>query len=123
LEVQIKDELKKLLKAKIIFPVRHSHWVSNLVPVRKKNGEIRVCIDFKNLNRSCLKDNFPLPPMEHILQSISGTTMMSFLDGFYGYNKILVYANDRLKTIFRTKWGTYAYQKMPFGLINVGVTF
>lgn len=48
---------------------------------------------------------------------------MSFLDGFSGYNQILVHPDDRLKTTFRTKWGTYAYQKMPFGLINVGATF
>ena len=49
LENQIKTELNKLLKAKIIFPVRHSKWVSNMVPVRKKNGDIRICIDFRNL--------------------------------------------------------------------------
>jgi hypothetical protein len=49
--------------------------------------------------------------------------MISFLDRFSGYNKVLVHPNDRLKTTFRTKWRTYAYQKMPFGLINGGTTF
>lgn len=53
LESQIKKELNKLLKAKIIFPVRHSKWVSNLVPVRKENGDIRNCIDSRNLNKAC----------------------------------------------------------------------
>ena len=48
---------------------------------------------------------------------------MSFVDGFSRYNQILVHPNDRLKTTFRTKWGTYTYQKMPFGLINAGSTF
>lgn len=48
---------------------------------------------------------------------------MSFLDGFSSYNQILVHLDDQLKTTFRTKWGTYAYQKMPFGLINVDATF
>ena len=52
LESQIKAELNKLLKAKIIFPVRHSNWVSNMAPVRKKNGDIIICIDFKNLNKA-----------------------------------------------------------------------
>ena len=66
-EGQIKIELNKLLNAKIIFPVRHSNWVSNMVPVRKKNGDIRICIDFRNLNKACQKDNFPLPTMEQIL--------------------------------------------------------
>ena len=61
--------------------------------------------------------------MEQILQSVAGSKSMSFLDGISGYNQILVHPEDRLKTTFRTKWGTYAYQKMPFGLINVGATF
>ena len=123
LENQIKTELDKLLKAKIIFPVRHSKWVSNMVPVRKKNGDIRICIDFRNLNKACQKDNFPLPPMEQILQAVAGSELVSFLDGFSGYNQVLVHPNDQLKTTFRTKWGTYAYQKMLFGLINAGATF
>jgi hypothetical protein len=60
-------EVKNLLQAQIIIPLRYSEWVANLVPVRKKNGEIRLCVDFRNLNRSSRKDNYPLPKMEHIL--------------------------------------------------------
>eukprot|EP00253_Pinus_taeda_P019263 PITA_19263 len=94
-----------------------------MVPVRKKSGDIRICIDFWNLNKACLKDNFPLPPMEQILQAVAGSELMSFLDGFSGYNQVLVHPDDQLKTTFRTKWGTYAYRKMPFGLINANATF
>lgn len=82
LENWIKSELNKLLKAKIIFSVRHSRWVSNLVPVRKNNGDIPICIDFRNLNKACRKENSPLPPMEQILQSVVGSELMSFLMGF-----------------------------------------
>ena len=84
---------------------------------------IRICIDFRNLNKACQKDNFPLPTMEQVLQTVAGSELMSFLDEFLGYNQILVHPNDRLKTTFRTKWGTYAYQNMPFGLISAGATF
>ena len=63
----IQSEVKKLLDAKIIFKVRHSEWVANLVPIRKKYGEIRRCVDFRNLNRALDKDNYLVPPMEHIL--------------------------------------------------------
>ena len=56
LEPTVKKELNKLLNANIIFPVRHMQWVSNLVPVRKKSGEIRLCVDFRNLNRASDKD-------------------------------------------------------------------
>ena len=74
--------MKKLLQAQIIVPLRYSEWVANLVPVRKKNGEIRLCVDFKNLNRSSEKDNYPLPKMEHILQRVIGASKMSMIDVF-----------------------------------------
>jgi hypothetical protein len=94
------QELRKLLDAKIIFQVRHSAWVANLVPVRKKSGEIRLCVDFRNLNRASEKDNYPVPPMEQLLQTVSGSEIFSLLDGFSGYNQVLVSEEDRLKTTF-----------------------
>ena len=100
LEPLVKKELNKLLVAKIIFPVRHTTWVENLVPVRKKLGDIRICIDFRNLNRASLKDNYPIPATEQILQSVSGSAMLSLLDGFSRYNQVLVSKEDRLKTTF-----------------------
>ena len=111
------------MDARIIFKVRHSEWVSNLVPVRKKSGEIRLCVDFRNLNHALDKDNYPVPPMEQLLQMVSGSELFSLLDGFSGYNQVLVAEEDRLKTTFRTKWGTFAYRRIPFGLINAGATF
>jgi hypothetical protein len=64
-------EVKKLLHAQIIVPLRYSEWVANLVLVRKKDGEIRLCVDFRNLNRISRKENYPLPKMEHILQRVT----------------------------------------------------
>ena len=61
--------------------------------------------------------------MEQILQCVFGSSLLSLLDGFSGYNQVLVAKEDRLKTTFQTKWVTYAYDKIPFGLINVGETF
>jgi hypothetical protein len=116
-------EVKKLLDAQIIVPLRYSEWVANLVPVRKKNGEIRLCVDFRNLNRSSKKDNYPLPKMEHILQRVTGASRISMIDGFLGYNQISVLPEDREKTTFTTPWGTFMYAKMPFGLMNTGETF
>jgi ribonuclease HI len=119
----IEREVKKLLDAKIIVPLRYSEWVANLVPVRKKNGEIRLCVDFRNLNRSSLKDNYPLPKMDHILEKVVGENRISMIDGFSGYNQIVVHENDKEKTTFTTPWGTFMYDKMPFGLMNAGATF
>jgi len=63
IEEAMKQELIKLLDSKIIYPIKHSSWVANLVLVGKKNGEIKLCINFRNLNQVSLKDNYPLPPM------------------------------------------------------------
>ena len=82
----IEKEIKKLFEVKIIVALRHSRWLENVVPVRKKNGEIRIYIDFRNLNRVSLKDNYLVPKMDHILQKVVGSQRMSMLDGFSGYN-------------------------------------
>ena len=82
----MEKEIKKLLDAKIIIPLRYSDWIANLVPIRKKNGEIKLCVDFINLNKCSRKDNYPLSKMEHILHKVSGSSVMSFIDGFSGYN-------------------------------------
>ena len=82
-----------------------------------------LCIDFRNLNRVSLKDNHPLPKMEHILQRVVGSKRISLLDGFSGYNQVLVLPEDQLKTTFTTPWGTFMYVKMPFGIMNAGANF
>ena len=70
-----------------------------------------------------MKDDHPLPSLDEALQIINGAQMVSFLDGYSDYNQIMVSHEDRLKMAFTTKWGTFAYRCIPFGLINVGATF
>jgi hypothetical protein len=67
----VKIELGKLKKAGIIYPIRHSNWISNLVIFRKKTGEIQMCVDLRDLNKSSIKDNFLLPNMEFLLQQVT----------------------------------------------------
>ena len=86
----MRNELSKLIEANIIFPIKHSSWVENLVPVRKKNGEIRLCVDFRDLSQASLKDHHPLVSMEKILSRVSSSERFSFLDEFLGYNQVLV---------------------------------
>ena len=116
----IRKEIKKLLDAKIIVPLIYSSWVENLVPVRKMNGEIRLCVDFRNLNKASLKNNYPLPKIEQILQKVVGAPRISMVDGFSSYIQISMHLDDREKTTFTTAWGTFMYDNMPFGLMNVG---
>ena len=115
--------MKKLLDAKIIFPIYHSTWVVNLVPIQKKTRDIFLCIDLCNLNLASQKENYPFPSLDEVLQIVNGLNMMSFLDGYSGYNQVMVDEEDRLKIAFTTKWGNFSYRRMPFGLINVGATF
>jgi hypothetical protein len=119
----LEKEIKKLFEAKIIVSLRFSKLVANMLPVIKKSGEIRLCVDFRNLNRVSLKENYPLPKMDHILQKVVGSQKISMLDDFSGYNQIMVHPDDQENTTFTKSWGTFMYAKMPFGLMNVGSTF
>uniref|UniRef100_A0A2N9GMB4 RNase H type-1 domain-containing protein n=1 Tax=Fagus sylvatica TaxID=28930 RepID=A0A2N9GMB4_FAGSY len=123
IEAQITQEVKKLLSAGFIKPIQHPRWLSNIVPVKKKNGQIRCCVDFRNLNKACPKDEFPLPNMDLLIDSAAGHAMFSFMDGFSGYNQIFMTPRDAEKTAFRTPIGNFYYTVMPFGLKNAGATY
>jgi len=111
------------LKDGIIFTVKYSEWVSNLVPIRKATGKIILFFDFHALNRASIKDHLPLANMEMILQQVAGSQMMSLLDGFFGYNQIEVKRTDKYKITFITRWVTFSYECIPFVLSNAIVTF
>ena len=84
----IKVEIEKLLKAGFIYPVPLTEWVSNPVPVDKKQGAIHIYTDFHDLNHACPKDNFPTPFIDQILDECVGSEVFSFMDDFFGYNQI-----------------------------------
>jgi hypothetical protein len=121
--VAIKIEVEKLLKAGFIYPIHLTQWVSNPVPVNQKQGTIRVCTDFRDLNKACPKDNFPTPFIDQIIDECAGYESFSFMDGFLGYNQIQIKPEDQHKMTFICPWGTFTYRKMPFGLKNAGATF
>lgn len=78
--------MNKLLKARFIHDFRYQKWLTNIVPVRKKNGQIRVCIDYMDLNSVYPKDDFPLPLTELLVDATIGYEALSFMDGYLGYN-------------------------------------
>ena len=90
----VKEELQKLLNVNFIYPISNSKWVYPLLIVPKKNGKWRVCIDYRELNKTTLKDHFPLPFIDQVLDTLVGKKYFSFLDGFSGYNKIQVAPKD-----------------------------
>ena len=96
----IKAEVEKLLKAGFIYLVPLVDWVSNIVHVAKKQGTIRVCIDFRDLNKACPKDNFPTPHIDQIINNYVGSIIFSLMDGFSGYNHIEILPSDQHKIEF-----------------------
>ncbi len=121
--LKIKEEVVKQLKAGFIKAVSQTNWVANVVPIPKKDGKVKICVDFKDLNRACLKDDFPIPQIEMLVNNTTGSALMSFMDGFSGYNQILMAPEDMTKTTFVTEWGIYYYTVMPFGLKNASATY
>jgi len=86
IEEQIVKEVQKLLTTGFIKPIQHPHWLSNIVPVKKKNEQIRCYVDFRNLNKVYPKDKFLLPNMDLLIDSATGSAMFSFVDKFTRYN-------------------------------------
>jgi hypothetical protein len=120
--VAIKLEVEKLLKVGFIYSVDLTDWVSNLISVDKKQGTIRVCVDYRDINKACHKDNFPTSFVDQIVDDCAGSEIFSLMDGFSGYNQINIVPEDQHKTAFICPWGTFAYRKLPFGLKNAGAT-
>lgn len=86
----VKEELQKLLKVGFIYPISNSQRVSSLVIVPKKNGKWRICVDYRELNKATLKDHFPLPFIDQVLDLLARKKFFSFLDEFSGYNQIRI---------------------------------
>lgn len=119
----VKEELDKLMKVGFIYPLEKVTWLLPIVVVPKKNGKLRICVDYRKLNAATITDPFPLPFQDTLLDAVAGHQMYSFLDGFSGYNQILMAEEDREKTAFVTEWGVYASNVMVFGLKNAPPTF
>ena len=93
--------------------VNHPEWFANVFWMPKKDGKVRMCVDFQDLNKASPKDDFPLPYIALLL----------VMDGFLAYNQIKMGREDMEKTSFITPWGTHCYKVMPFGFKNVDATY
>ena len=101
--LKIKEEVTKQLKVGFIKPVHQAEWIANVVPIPKKDGKVRMCVDFRDLNKSCLKDYLPLPYIDVLVDNIAGSALMSFMDGFSGYNQIKMALRDMTKSTSTTE--------------------
>ena len=123
---RIKEEIGRLLKANFIRPCRYADWISNIVPVEKKDsGKVRACIDFRDLNRAMPKDEYPMPIADMLINDASGHEVISFLDGNAGYNQIFMAEEDAFEIAFRCPRFVrlFEWTVMTFGLKNAGATY
>lgn len=90
---------------------------------QENKWQVKSCIDFTNLNKTCLKDNYPLPCIDQLVNSIVGHELLNFLDAYSGYQQIFMVEDDKKKTSFIIDQGTYYYNVIPFRLKNTRATF
>ncbi|GJV13306.1 reverse transcriptase domain-containing protein [Tanacetum coccineum] len=97
-------------------------WTPADMTVKKVDGSWRMCIDFKDLNKACPKDLYPLPEIDWKIESLMGFQYKCFLDAYKGYHQIQMTKKDEEKTAFHTEKRVFCYTEMPFGLKNAGAT-
>lgn len=120
--MKIKEDVVKHLDVGFHEIMNYPEWLANIVPVLEKDGKVRMCVDYQDLNRASLKDDFPLPQMDVFVDNIVRHALFSLMDGFSSIIKWIA-PKDQAKTFFVTLWWTFCYKVMPFGLTNAGAIY
>jgi hypothetical protein len=119
----VEAEVQRLQDTKVIREVKYPVWLANTVPVKKKIGKWRMCVDFTDLNKACKMDDFSLERVDKIVDDAANCEILSLLDMFSGYHQIRVRREDEENTSFITPFGTFCFVRMLDGLKNAECTF
>lgn len=121
-EEAIDNEIKKYIRLGVI-EASNSLFCSRLVPINKPDGSLRLCVDFRTLNKNTVKDRYTIPRIDEIVDALSSASIFTTLDATSGYHQIAISPEDTHKTAFRWKNKLYEFKRMPFGLCNAPSTF
>ncbi|GKA08070.1 putative reverse transcriptase domain-containing protein [Tanacetum coccineum] len=119
---ELKEQVQELLEHGFIHP-SVSPWGAPVLFVKKKDGSMRLCIDYRELNRDTIRNRYPLPRIDDLFDQVQGAKIFSNIDFRSGYHQLRVKGQDVPKTAFRTRYGHYEFLVMPFGLTNAPVVF
>jgi hypothetical protein len=100
-----------------------SPWGAPILFVKKKDGTLRLCIDFRQLNKATVKNKYPLPRIDDLFYQLRGAKIFSKIDLRSEYHRVRIKEEGINKTMFRTKYGHYEFVVVPFGLINAPTIF
>jgi len=117
------DEYVEQLRQQDMIEPSGGPWCSNIVVVRRKDGRLRLCVDYRGLNARTYYDSYPLPNIEATLEALGGSSWFCTLDLRSGYHNVVIADGDRDKTQFITRRGTFRWKRMPFGLSTAPGTF
>jgi len=120
--VEVKKHIEDLMEKQFIRP-NTSPWGAPVLLVKKKDGSSRMCVDYRQLNKMTIKNKYPLPRINDLMDQLHGSSVFSKIDLRSGYHQILVKADDVQKTAFRSRYGHYEYVVMPFGVTNAPAVF
>ncbi|GJW32380.1 reverse transcriptase domain-containing protein [Tanacetum coccineum] len=116
-------EVKELTKANILREVKYLTWVSNPIMIKKGNKKWKLCVDFTDINKACLKDCYPLPTNDQKIESLTKFQLKCFLDAYKGYHQIPMAKGDEEKIAFFIREGVFCYKRLPFGLKYTEATY
>ncbi|GJS14306.1 reverse transcriptase domain-containing protein [Tanacetum coccineum] len=119
---ELSGQLQELQDKGFIRP-SHSPWGAPVLFVKKKDGSLRMCIDYRELNKLTVKNRYPLPRIDDLFDQLQGSRFFSKIDLRSGYHQLRVHEDDIPKTAFRTRYGHFEFTVMPFGLTNAPAVF